>query len=240
MAMDENDKIRLNLDEESSSGSVFRGERITAERYVVFLDIMGFKDRVARTSHDTLRQLLSEFNKDMTGLIGKYAEKSNIQLAQFSDSIVLFSDDIEPDSLHTVIKVACGIMLKAIEKGIPLKGAIARGEITCDMTKQLFFGQALIDAYLLEENIQYYGILVHHSVEEAVEEQKEQGSFFKNVKAPLKSGFISHYELAWYQTVEKDKSAIKNDLKRIRQTVSDAPRKYIDNTLNVIDQNNCN
>lgn len=41
MAMDENNEIRLNLDEESSSGSVFRGERITAERYVVFLDIMG-------------------------------------------------------------------------------------------------------------------------------------------------------------------------------------------------------
>ena len=64
----------------------------TADRYVVFLDIMGFKDRVARTGHDS---------SDITNYISKY--KSSLELAQFSDSIVLFSsDDSEAVVFRTV------------------------------------------------------------------------------------------------------------------------------------------
>ncbi len=53
---------------------------------------MGFKERVARTNHSRLREQLTDFNKDITTHIGKY-QNSEIQLAQFSDSIVLFSKD---------------------------------------------------------------------------------------------------------------------------------------------------
>jgi len=233
MAADDINRLIPALEEESSSSFLVEKEQITAERYVVFLDIMGFKDRVARTKHADLADLLAGFNEDISDLIGRIGKEKNIQLAQFSDSIVLFSNDIAPDSLLTMVKVACGIMVKAIGKGIPLKGAIAQGEITCDMTKQLFFGQALIDAYLLEENIQYYGILVHHSAEKTVKEQGEN-PLFRDIKAPLKSGFVGHYELAWYMNSEKDLGSIKDCLQDIRQTVSDAPRKYIDNTLTVI------
>lgn len=208
----------------------------TTERFVAFLDIMGFKDRVARTNHTSLLAQLTAFNKDITQYIGKY-KTTEIQLAQFSDSIVLFSNDITQRSLMTLAEVTRGIMQTAIKLQIPIKGAIAKGMITCDISKQLFFGQALIDAYLLEENIHYYGILVHHTAEKSVIELG--GGIFKDIKAPLKGGNISHYELCWYleDTIGRGNAAvggIKDKLKMIRQTVSDAPRKYIDNTLDVI------
>lgn len=41
----------------------------TRNRFVVFLDIMGFKDRVARNSAETLYDELTEFNKDITNII---------------------------------------------------------------------------------------------------------------------------------------------------------------------------
>ena len=118
--------------------------------------------------------------------------------------------------------------------GIPLKGAIARGMITCDSSKQLFFGQALIDAYLLEESIQYYGLLAHHTVEEYAIELSSK--LYRNVSAPLKSGAVGHYELMWYSNGQQSLEDIKEWLTNIRHTVSDSPRKYIDNTLNVINE----
>ena len=209
-------------------------DRNTSNRFVAFLDIMGFKERVARTNHSELRKLLTDFNKDITTHIGKY-QNSEIELSQFSDSIVLFSKDDNQESLKTLAEVARGIMQTAIKRHIPIKGAIAQGQLTCDMPKQLFFGQALIDAYLLEENIHYYGILVHHTAESSVLEPENDG-IFKDIKAPLKCGRVSHYELLWYvdDNIPNIQEEIKAALKNIRQTVSDAPRKYIDNTLDVI------
>lgn len=212
----------------------------TAERFVTFLDIMGFKDRVARTTHEDLLVQLSEFNRSVTLQVLRYSDKK-IQLAQFSDSIVLFSNDDTPESLETIAKVSRSIMRDAIARQIPLKGAIAQGIITCDVAKQLFFGQALIDAYLLEENIHYYGILAHHSAEQSVIQldKKSGKSYFRDIKAPLKSGQIGHYELSWYADSEKDTETLRktcSGLRNIRETVSDAPRKYIDNTLEVIDK----
>ena len=224
---------------EGESNLQLQRNKNTAQRFVAFLDIMGFKERVARTEHDRLLDLLTNFNRDITRYVGKY-KNAEIQLAQFSDSIVLFSNDDTPESLKTLAEVTRGIMQTAIKLQIPIKGAIAQGKMTCDFPKQLFFGQALIDAYLLEESIHYYGILVHHTAESSVI-QLENDNDFKDIKAPLKSGKISHYELSWYmgdnpQDYPSKIHEIEVALRNIRQTVSDAPRKYIDNTLEVISE----
>lgn len=226
----------------------------TKNRFVVFLDIMGFKDRVARNTPEELYAELTEFNKNITNILNSnqkikqdkskkendssggiviknYEEENNIILAQFSDSIVLFSVDDSNDSLVTISKVTEKIMRAAIRhtNPIPLKGALAKGNVTCDMSKQLFFGQALIDAFLLEENVQYYGVVVHHTAEESV--SKLNSDIYKNSKIYLKSGRIEHYELIWY----KDNiDTIESEIDRIRLSVSDSPRKYIDNTKQII------
>lgn len=225
------------------------------KRFVVFLDIMGFKDRVARSTPETLYSELTDFNRDITDIINSSKKVSlrglqkqsgesdvalisnservnNILLAQFSDSIVLFSSDNSRNSLLTISKVAGQIMRSAInrDKPIPLKGALAEGNITCDMPKQLFFGQALIDAYLLEENVQYYGIVVHHTAEKSVMDLADD--IYRNTLVPLKSGKISHFELVWYS---EPLDEVKLGLDRIRLSVSDSPRKYVDNTNSIID-----
>ncbi len=186
----------LDIELEDESKLLLQADKNTADRFVAFLDIMGFKDRVARTNHAQLLEQLTNFNREITSYIGKY-KNSEIQLAQFSDSIVLFSNDTTSISLQTLAEVTRGIMQTAINLQIPMKGAIAQGKITCDIPKQLFFGQALIDAYLLEENINYYGILVHHTAEKSVLTLIDNKKIFKDIKAPLKSGKISHFELSW-------------------------------------------
>lgn len=48
---------------------------------------------------------------------------------------------------------------------IPFRGSIAYGEMTVDLENSIFFGQPLIDAYLLGEQLQSYGIACHASAE---------------------------------------------------------------------------
>lgn len=226
----------------------------TKKRFVVFLDIMGFKDRVARNTQESLYKELTEFNRDITNIISSAKEiktqpsdkpkdsstgilmtsekeSDEILLAQFSDSIVLFSNGNTKENLLSISTVAKKIMLSALnrEKPIPLKGALAEGDITCDMVKQLFFGQALIDAYLLEENVQYYGVVVHHSAEKSVKDCAS--TLFEDNYVPLKSGKIKHYELVWYKDTDVD---VDEGLDKIRLSVSDSPRKYVDNTKGML------
>lgn len=223
-------------------------------RYVVFLDIMGFKERVARNTHAKLCKELSEFNRQITDIVNAKPKKlknilsgqeanseevtkesseeaNGIILAQFSDSIVLFTQNDSSESLETIAKAAGDIVRKALtrEEPIPIKGALAQGEITCDVPKQLFFGQALIDAYLLEEDVQYYGIVVHHTAEKSVIALKSP--LFEDKPVPLKSGNIAHYELAWYNGHSQE---VEEGLNRVRLSVSDAPRKYVDNTRKML------
>ena len=209
----------------------------TKDRFVAFLDIMGFKDRVARNEHDDVLKELEIFQSNISQYVS-YHRDANIQIALFSDSILIYSQDDESSSLHALADITSHIMMYAIqqEKPIPLKGAIAAGRMTCNQTKQLYFGQALIDAYLLEENVKYYGVLVHHSAERYI--QNNYFPEFRDIKAPLKSGEISHYELRWYNTAinpnNEEQKRVEDCLANLRLTVSDEPRKYIDNTQKVI------
>lgn len=214
-----------------------QGSNATEERFIAFLDIMGFKERVIRYEHDDVLKELEIFQSSISQYIGFHRD-ANIQVSLFSDSILIYSQDDSIDSLHALADVTSHIMMYAIqqERPIPLKGAIAAGRMTCNQTKQLYFGQALIDAYLLEENVKYYGVLVHHSAEKYI----HNGDFteFRDINAPLKGGEILHYELNWYDTditgnLERQKS-VDLCLRNLRLTVSDEPRKYIDNTRKVM------
>lgn len=212
---------------------VANDKSVTASRFVVFLDIMGFKDKVAHKEHEAVLSKLKSFQGKIASFVAQEGN-DNIQLVQFSDSIILFSSDTKIATLNTLANITTNVMLSALELNFPLKGAIAKGKITCDVQKQLFFGQALIDAYLLQEDVKSYSVLVHHSAEVDVKAR----SHFREVKAYLKTGRIIHRELNWYGGIEQEeaqKEQTKRVLHRLRESVSNAPRIYIDNTLSLID-----
>ena len=61
-----------NIALEAESKLQLQEDKNTANRFVAFLDIMGFKERVARTNHSKLLAQLTNFNRDITSYIGKY------------------------------------------------------------------------------------------------------------------------------------------------------------------------
>lgn len=230
------------------------GWTTTCNRFVAFLDIMGFRDRVFRESHEDVKKTLEslrpaiEFIENTTkeALIKRITKSqgkndvvstpSAVLPITFSDSIILVSwddSDLSASFLFTYIEM---IMNVAIDKGIPMKGALAFGKLTADLDKSLYFGKPLIDAYELQDELRLYGTVLHHTAEKRLIEIGmsklfEQYFIFK-YPVPMKSGKITHYILDW-SSYQAD-NILLNSIFKLYESVSGPPRIYVDNTLEFI------
>ena len=90
---------------------------INKERFVLYLDIMGFKDRVSKLKIEDLKKQLLLFktknNKLKPLLEGGKTKETLINMAQFSDSIVLVTRDCTEEDLNRVSKAAAILMQTA-------------------------------------------------------------------------------------------------------------------------------
>jgi hypothetical protein len=224
----------------------------TDNRFVAFLDILGFKDLIMRQEHDYIYKMLTALSnvrdtiETWGGEVTNEHKGSNIYTASFSDSIIIFSKDDTPESFKTFCMSTMWLVAKAVENSIMIKGAIAHGQISINKSSQIYFGQPIIDAYLLEEDVSYLGIVAHNSIDQFLIKYDVgvNKSLFEDF-VPLKSGNIWHTNLNWFRqltssennmTADEKIAMITDQIKKLRTNVSGSPRKYIDNTLKVIEQ----
>jgi len=148
-------------------------------RFVAYLDILGFKDMVMRNPHSVIYDLLSKISKQRESLDNVqskdfFSEKfqdAGIYSVSFSDSIMLFSKKDTPEDLKFFIFSVLWIFTKALESSVPIKGAIAHGQISINKSQQIYFGQPIIDAYLLEEELKYMGIVAHNTIDKYINDK---------------------------------------------------------------------
>lgn len=222
-------------------------------RFVAFLDILGFKDLVLRSTHDHVYNLLHQISitkKKLEHLINDDEEfelsgDAGINIVRFSDSIGVFSKKDDLDNFKMFSESVNFIFASAILQNIPLKGGMAYGEITLNQTEQICFGQPIIDAYLIEEEVGYFGVVAHNSIDAYIDFHSEipdalLSSHYFSVATPLKTGLIYHRNAHWFNTLvrlekPKDgKSYVESVVRKFRNTVSGTPRRYVDRTLDVL------
>ena len=211
---------------------------ITANRFVAFIDIMGFKDLVARNSHEEIYSKLEYLNEKKRITVENLHKLVNNEafVTMFSDSICFFSRNDSPKSLKYILTSTSLFFAQSISS-LPMKGAIALGKISVDKNRQIFFGQPIIDAYLLQEEVNYYGVVFHNTVDKYIKEKNfEEGDrYFFEAKTPMKSGKITHNNIDWFSRFPpykgKDRKESLSDLiKSLKNNVSGKPRIYVDNT----------
>lgn len=207
------------------------------ERLILFADIMGFKDRVITTDHSKLHEDLSNFMEKLKRKMSPLKSGDYLRYSLFSDSIVVVANGTSDKMLNLITKASICLMHSAMSNGFPIKGAIAKGLFTYDTDMQLFFGKSLVDAYLLQEELFYYGIVAHHSVEPLIKKSSYDLKYTKSL-IPLKKGRTSHYHLSWQLYKRNlsngnDSRLFESWLCDIEETVSGNPRVYIDNTRDV-------
>lgn len=223
-----------------------------AKRFVVFLDIMGFKDFIYRNPHEVVYEKLLFLSKRKEALekasesIGKDCLNSAIYSTSFSDSIIMFSKDDSSACFESISAAAAFLVKEALTHYIPIKGGIAYGQITVNKSQQIFFGQPIIDAYEMQEDVYYYGIAAHHTINNYLTLHHSDISLwtynvlYKEILTPLKSGKINHHNINWFEFTtglsgrNKEKGHLLPQFNatmcELKSRTSGAPRKYIDNT----------
>ncbi|MGD0253937.1 MAG: hypothetical protein ABSC01_14725 [Verrucomicrobiota bacterium] len=131
-----------------------------ANKWVAYFDLLGFKQHVKR------RGLIDAF-----GLLGWCSDEleyharefKNVNLVSFSDTFLLYTSDDSRASFQAITDVSRSFFDELVLAGIPVRGALAFGELYADETNNLFLGEALIDAYEYGEKFDWLGFVLHPS-----------------------------------------------------------------------------
>lgn len=153
----------------------------------------------------------------------------------FSDSIMIVTSGDTFYDAQKITIVSSHLIKECFANGIPIKGAISCGIMTADFEKSIYFGQPLIDAYLLQEELLLYGVILDNKTEAVLEKHNIQENFARwlTYKTPLKSGLVNHMLLNWHFKRAEHEGSLKQ-LKNFYKSVCGRPRIYIDNTINFI------
>ncbi|MEL7834260.1 hypothetical protein [Fodinibius sp. Rm-B-1B1-1] len=223
----------------------------TEYRFTAFFDLMGFKNYVFRNKHSYVKKRMVKLHEIINSVEeldeplsqGK-PPRDLIKTLIFSDSILLTTKNKSSDSLFSIVLTSGYIMARCMVNRIPIKGAISYGQITADFDKSLFFGKSLIDAYQLQDELFMYGVIFDHKAEKKINKNRKQLSdIITKTKVPTKSGNISHFAINWtkFFSLIEGADRINNSIQRkLYEQVSGEARKYVDNTIEFIDQVNNN
>lgn len=224
----------------------------TSARFVTFMDIMGFRDRLARNSHEQVLRDMQDLcasainplkrdaemrlspNETPASTIRRPFGETAVRPVLFPDSILLISSDDSLDAAANIVFSTRWLLEYALLRGIPMKGAIAWGRQTADFDISLHFGQPLIDAFQLQNELYLYGVALHHSTEKRLHNICPKSGAFQlyglhPYPTPLKSGVVTHFMVGWRKEILNDKD-MNSILFGLYDTVSGASRLYVDNT----------
>jgi hypothetical protein len=158
------------------------------ERYIAFIDILGFSSLVNRAETDAtlLERLVSVLEeKEMYAVIGKKMDdlgnndprgffRDMFKMSTFSDNI-LISTKINPIGLGLITILGATICNRLLHQGIFTRGAISKGNLI--HTNAIALGAGLIKAYELERTAGIYPrILIDESIRKDMDAVAQGGN----------------------------------------------------------------
>ena len=152
----------------SSSGGMARG-------YVAFLDVLGFKELVARdyvgqtqgaalqAYTNTVREALA--SKPVSSLLMTDSGE-DVEYVIFSDSIIINSTTDSDLGLLATVRASSRIFGRLLRAGVPIRGAISHGSYvrTREENGTFVAGAAILDAMSYEQQQEWTGIMLCPSV----------------------------------------------------------------------------
>lgn len=217
----------------------------TNERFVGIIDIMGFKDMVYRKTPDEIHLSMWITLNALKGFEEQLKKMTKdgytpIRAISFSDSFMIFTKDNSNSSLEQILYVLSGLTNTFFTQHIPFKGALAMGPMTLDLKNNIFFGRPLVDAFILQDEMLLYGIVLHGSVQNRImnfPEIGEYNGYTAEYTVQFKNGSGKH--LVVFSFFVLPSVAVPKDdifhtiahLENMRENTSGQLRKYIDNTI---------
>ncbi len=126
---------------------------------VALLDILGFRPLIGRTEFESF---LEEFGNRVKRIV-----RDGVEAITFSDTILLAR---EGSTVDDVLRVAtrCSVLLFELLCGfdipIPVRGALSFGKCAVDFERGIVAGRPIVEAYDLERDQDWAGIMLSPSV----------------------------------------------------------------------------
>lgn len=211
------------------------GEWESGEKILVYFDIMGFRAKMSRMTHEKLFQQITQLHEDWERMSSPFKD---VKIIQFSDTLIAVVNGVDKDCLNRITKASIRIMQCAFKKGFAIKGVMAQGEFSINEDKQIYFGRPLVDAFELYDEVYFYGVLVHDTAEKLVKKYASRSiPYFEGI-VPLKRSKPNHCYLGWWMLDEKldtnNNKKVQKWIDNIEESVSGNTRMYMLNTRDLI------
>ncbi|MHB8586113.1 MAG: hypothetical protein ACYDDF_09820 [Thermoplasmatota archaeon] len=234
--------------------------------FLAIFDILGFQEKL---KEGDLKSLIQQFGDGLDGDLGvarsafkneipretefdltcpdgiaKYLAHPNredwCRSVRFSDTILLY-DPAEVKGLGRIVISSANLAARCMSKGIPIRGAIVRGEFYADERRNLYLGKGLIEAYDWAQKQDWAGAIVAPG--QALTWSSEERTRYQSIglvvsyPVPLKEGpVVENLAIGWPVFFRGTPAEVEKRLKSfVKSPTLDGQRK-IDGAVRFIEQ----
>jgi hypothetical protein len=131
------------------------------DAWVGVFDILGFKNLIQKADQELPRAILtSQLNDLFEALEEDIMYHGQLEYIVFSDTIVIFAPDLQPQSYGWFLLQCTNLMNKSISIRLPLRGAISVGTTFISKLPLMIIGTAFLEAYQYCEDQNWIGLLL--------------------------------------------------------------------------------
>ena len=148
-------------------------------RYVAYFDMLGLKTATLKNPSEAwealsaLRHCMDEILKLKVQVSSRNIVLINrIKAFILADSILIFTGEDTLYDLSVILTLTSELFSRALNKCVPLRGAITHGEFFYNLNLNLFCGIPFVRAYELEKKAQWSGVIVDNDVFDHYEKWK--------------------------------------------------------------------
>lgn len=153
------------------------------DKYVAFIDVMGFSNLVNREKIDNLESYFSRITEVLDQI---KTDKAEIESFLISDSIILIAPDTT-QSLKQLLTAIRRIQSALLWKKILLRGSVSFGQIYYNKERNIVVGKGFIKACLLESEANFPRIIIDPSIINKFEGDKVD--FLRKINGTTKYNF---------------------------------------------------
>jgi hypothetical protein len=146
----------------SESRQTVHDEIPTRECFVALFDILGFGNMVKANKlgnvFNTYLNVQHDFKnrfEHINKLAKGFAWQGTISFRTFSDTFLLYTSGTDDLDFKAILSACDFLFIGANENGIPIRGAITRGELIA--SEHIEIGKAIVDAYEMEQMQDWIG-----------------------------------------------------------------------------------
>lgn len=155
------------------------------------VDILGFKNFVQKEKENSVKTVIEAIRDSI--MLNKMAISTTVKYAILSDTIIVYSENVDSDNVFYVIHALGNLQLELLRHRFLCRGALVTAENY--INNDIIVSEALIKAHLIEEKIAIYPrIIIDEEVMKIIKPQIDSGKIMNDKKYLTKDAVIRDYD----------------------------------------------